>query len=187
MVWGISHIQLARAASVTCVTSQGPEIWVASATQARWSVTLPGGSGGLCSSVVGAGKKQLSQKVKITAPVLIYGHDLWAELPKRGWEAQSLQRGLLLLLRIERSKLRWTGHLFPMPPGRLPMSLSWPGSALKSSQKSWGEVSGEKWTVWTETADALTRAQIVGWRQDQTSPGWRVGFSCCIDTETIKF
>lgn len=152
--------------------------------EARWSVTLPGGSDGLCSSVVGAGMKELSQKVKINAPVLIYGHDLG--LPKSGWEAQSLQRWLLLLLRIERSKLRWTGHLFPMPPGRLPMSLSWPGSALKSSQKSRGEVSGEK-EVWRETADALTRTQIVGWRRDQTSAGWHVGFSCCIHTETIIF
>ncbi|KAI3351203.1 hypothetical protein L3Q82_005757 [Scortum barcoo] len=29
----------------------------------------------------------------------------------------------LLLLRIERSQLRWLGHLFRMPPGRLPREV----------------------------------------------------------------
>ena len=61
-----------------------------------------------------------------------------------------------LLLHIERSKLRWLGHLYRMPPGRLlwevflappggdptadpghagvTMSLGWPGNNLGSSR-----------------------------------------------------
>ncbi|KAL3048111.1 hypothetical protein OYC64_006814 [Pagothenia borchgrevinki] len=66
-----------------------------------------------------------------------------------------------LLLRVERSQLRWFGHLVRMPPGRLPrevfqarpagkrergvdlgpgggiISLRWPGSALGSPSQSW--------------------------------------------------
>ncbi|KAI3356712.1 hypothetical protein L3Q82_003310 [Scortum barcoo] len=73
---------------------------------------------------------------------------------------------LLLLLRIERSQLRWLGHLFRMPPGRLPrevfqacpigggglgedqghagetMSLGWPGNASGSPLEELEEVSG---------------------------------------------
>ncbi|KAI3376444.1 hypothetical protein L3Q82_016902 [Scortum barcoo] len=75
-----------------------------------------------------------------------------------------------LLLRIERSQLRWLGHLFRMPPGRLPreagvpgvshrekalwktqdtletMSLGWPGHALGSPEEL-EEVSGVR-EVW---------------------------------------
>ena len=70
-----------------------------------------------------------------------------------------------LLLYIEWSQLSWLGHLFQMPPGRLPlevfptcpagrrpeedpghagvtMSLDWPGNALGSSWKSWGKCPG---------------------------------------------
>ncbi|KAI3369738.1 hypothetical protein L3Q82_024404, partial [Scortum barcoo] len=71
-----------------------------------------------------------------------------------------------LLLHIERSQLRWLGHLFRMPPGRLPrevfqacptsgggpgedpghaggtMSLSWPGNASGSPPEELEEVSG---------------------------------------------
>ncbi|KAI3355014.1 hypothetical protein L3Q82_004559 [Scortum barcoo] len=71
-----------------------------------------------------------------------------------------------LLLRIERSQLRWLGHLFRMPPGRLPrevfqacptgrrprgrprtrwrnyVSLGWPGNASGSPWKSWRKCLG---------------------------------------------
>ncbi|KAI3361166.1 hypothetical protein L3Q82_012910, partial [Scortum barcoo] len=100
-------------------------------------------------------KKELSRKAKLSiyrsiyVPTLTYGHELWKPL----------------LLRIERSQLRWLGHLFRMPPGRLPrevfqacptgrrpvedpghagetMSLGWPGNALGSPRKSWRKCLG---------------------------------------------
>ena len=66
----------------------------------------------------------------------------------------------LLLLCVERSQMRWLGHLVRMPPGRIPgevfrarplvgdpgedpghagetMSLGWPGNASGSPRKSW--------------------------------------------------
>ncbi|KAI3369117.1 hypothetical protein L3Q82_025441 [Scortum barcoo] len=76
-----------------------------------------------------------------------------------------------LLLRIERSQLRWLGHLFQMPPGRLPrevfqacptgrrpleedpghagetMPLGWPGNASGSPLEELEEVSGVR-EVW---------------------------------------
>ena len=65
-----------------------------------------------------------------------------------------------LLLRVEKSQMRWLGHLVRIPPGRLlgevfrarptgrdpgedpghageTMSLGWPGNALGSPRKSW--------------------------------------------------
>ncbi|KAK3559006.1 hypothetical protein QTP86_000109 [Hemibagrus guttatus] len=65
-------------------------------------------------------KKELSRKAKfsiyqsIYVPTLTYGHELWVmnEREELGVE--------LLLLHIERGQLRWLGHLFRMPPGRLP-------------------------------------------------------------------
>ncbi|TWW61046.1 hypothetical protein D4764_05G0011360 [Takifugu flavidus] len=59
-------------------------------------------------------KKELSQKAKLSiyrsifVPTLTYGHELW----ELGVES--------LLLRVERSQMRWLGHLVRMPPGRLP-------------------------------------------------------------------
>ncbi|KAL7853999.1 hypothetical protein AOLI_G00208430 [Acnodon oligacanthus] len=63
-------------------------------------------------------KRELSQKVKLSVYrsfyilTLTYGHELWDEL-----------RIELLLLRIERSQLRWFGHLIRMHPGRLPVGV----------------------------------------------------------------
>ncbi|KAI3359537.1 hypothetical protein L3Q82_013940, partial [Scortum barcoo] len=54
---------------------------------------------------------------------------------RRGWLGAPLEIGVRssvireelgvepLLLRIERSQLRWLGHLFRMPPGRLPREV----------------------------------------------------------------
>jgi len=70
-----------------------------------------------------------------------------------------------LLLHIERGQLRWLGHLFQMPPGRLPgkvfraiplggdpgedlghaggtVSAGWPGNASVSPQESWRKCLG---------------------------------------------
>ncbi|KAI3369206.1 hypothetical protein L3Q82_007445 [Scortum barcoo] len=82
-------------------------------------------------------KKELSRKVKLSiyrsiyVPTLTYGHELWG-----GWALRlenrvrsSVTREELggvepLLLHIERSQLRWLGHLFRMPPGlRLPREV----------------------------------------------------------------
>ncbi|KAI3359915.1 hypothetical protein L3Q82_014268, partial [Scortum barcoo] len=89
----------------------------------------------------------------------------WLGAPLRDRVRSSVIREELgvepLLLRIERSQLRWLGHLFRMPPGRLPREVfqarvppggglgktqdtlerlclsDWPGNASGSPRKSW--------------------------------------------------
>lgn len=43
----------------------------------------------------------------------------------RSWVTQEEIRGELLLVHIERSQLRWLGHLFWIHPGRLPGEVFW--------------------------------------------------------------
>ncbi|KAI3368720.1 hypothetical protein L3Q82_025415 [Scortum barcoo] len=119
---------------------------------------------------------------------LTYGHELWVMTERTRSRIQAAEMSFLrrvagrslrdrvrssvireelgvepLLLRIERSQLRWLGHLFRMPPGRLPrevfqacptgrrpredpghagetMSLSWPGNASGSPGRAGGSV-----------------------------------------------
>ncbi|KAK3574089.1 hypothetical protein QTP86_002857 [Hemibagrus guttatus] len=65
-------------------------------------------------------KKELSRKAKLSiyqsiyAPTLTYGHELWVMTEREELGVEPL------LLHIERGQLRWLGHLFRMPPGRLP-------------------------------------------------------------------
>ena len=92
-----------------------------------------------------------------------------------------------LLLHIERSQLRWLGHLFRMPPGRLPREVflacpagrrprgrprtRWSDYVAQLAWERLGilpeeleEVSGER-EVWVSQAAALTtRPQISGWK-----------------------
>ncbi|XP_042604086.1 uncharacterized protein LOC122141275 [Cyprinus carpio] len=90
-------------------------------------------------------KLKLSIYLSIYVPTLTYGHELWVMTERTRSRIQaaemsflhrvagcSLREGLrslttreelrikLLLLHIERSQLRGLGHLFRMPPGRLP-------------------------------------------------------------------
>ncbi|KAI3371765.1 hypothetical protein L3Q82_024317 [Scortum barcoo] len=71
-------------------------------------------------------KKELSRKAKLSiyrsiyVPTLTYGHELWGEKLGHSGGARGVEP---LLLRIERSQLRWLGHLFRMPPGRLPREV----------------------------------------------------------------
>ncbi|KAI3370284.1 hypothetical protein L3Q82_024458 [Scortum barcoo] len=111
-------------------------------------------------------KKELSRKAKLsrftgqsTFPPSPMGEKLGHFREELGVEP--------LLLHIERSQLRWLGHLFRMPPGRLPrggvpgmshreeasgedpghagetMSLGWPGNASGSPRKSWRKCLGQ--------------------------------------------
>ncbi|KAI3351255.1 hypothetical protein L3Q82_005804 [Scortum barcoo] len=84
-------------------------------------------------------KKELSRKAKLSiyrsiyVPTLTYGHELWGE--KLGHSGGA--RESRCYLRIERSQLRWLGHLFRMPPGRLPRECSRhvpPGGGLGKTQ-----------------------------------------------------
>ncbi|KAI3374811.1 hypothetical protein L3Q82_021033 [Scortum barcoo] len=124
-------------------------------------------------------------------PTLTYGHELWVMTERTRSQIQAAEMSFLrrvaglslrdrvrsfdhsarsfgvepLLLHIERSQLRWLGHLFRMPPGRLPrevfqacptgrrpredpghagetISLSWPGNASGSPWKSWRKCLG---------------------------------------------
>ncbi|XP_048880792.1 uncharacterized protein LOC125748552 [Brienomyrus brachyistius] len=90
-------------------------------------------------------KAKLSIYQSIYVPTLTYGHELWVVTERTRSRVQAaemsflrrvaglslrdrvrssvIRRGLRvepLLLRIERSQMRWLGHLIRMPPGRLP-------------------------------------------------------------------
>ena len=128
-------------------------------------------------------KARLSIYQSIYVPTLTYGHELWVMTERTRSRIQAAEMSFLLrvagrslrdrvrssvtreelgveplLLHVQRSQLRWLGHLFWMPPGRLPgevvqapggglgvdpghaggtMSLGWPGNASGSHRKSW--------------------------------------------------
>nr|XP_054604743.1 uncharacterized protein LOC129165490 [Nothobranchius furzeri]XP_054604744.1 uncharacterized protein LOC129165490 [Nothobranchius furzeri]XP_054604745.1 uncharacterized protein LOC129165491 [Nothobranchius furzeri] len=90
-------------------------------------------------------KARLSIYRSIYVPILTYGHELWVKTERTRSRIQAAKISFLrrvarlslrdrvrssdireglgvepLLLRIERSQLRWFGHLVRMPPGRLP-------------------------------------------------------------------
>ncbi|KAK3516854.1 hypothetical protein QTP70_027075 [Hemibagrus guttatus] len=90
-------------------------------------------------------KAKLSIYQSIYAPTLTYGHELWVMTERVRSRIQAAEMSFLrrvagrslrdrvrssvtreelgvepLLLYIERGQLRWLGHLFRMPPGRLP-------------------------------------------------------------------
>ena len=88
---------------------------------------------------------KLSIYRSIFVPTLTYGHELWVMTERTRSRVQAAEMSFLrrvagrslrdrvrssvtreelgvepLLLHVERSQLRWLGHLFRMPPGRLP-------------------------------------------------------------------
>ncbi|KAK3535383.1 hypothetical protein QTP70_011279 [Hemibagrus guttatus] len=127
-------------------------------------------------------KVKLSIYQSIYVPTLTYGHELWVMTERVRSRIQAAEMSFLhrvvgrslrdrvrssvtqeelgvepLLLHIERGQLRWLGHLFRMPPGRLPgdggpgedpghagetMSFGWPGNASGSLRKSWRKCLG---------------------------------------------
>ncbi len=131
-------------------------------------------------------KAKLSIYRSIYVPTLTYGHELWVMTERTRSRIQAAKMSFFLrrvagrslrdrvrssvtreelrveplLLHIERGQLRWLGHLFRMPPGRLPgkvfrarptgrrpredlghagetMSPGWPGNSSVSPLKSW--------------------------------------------------
>ncbi|KAK3526897.1 hypothetical protein QTP86_003592 [Hemibagrus guttatus] len=135
-------------------------------------------------------KAKLSIYQSIYVPTLTYGYELWVMTKRIRSRIQVAQMSFLhrvagrflrdrarssvsreklrvepLLLHIERGQLRWLGHLFHMPLGRLPgevfracptgkrprgrpghagetMSLGWPGNTSESLRKSWRKCLG---------------------------------------------
>ncbi|KAK3516029.1 hypothetical protein QTP70_001869 [Hemibagrus guttatus] len=94
-------------------------------------------------------KAKLSIYQSIYVPTLTYGHELWVMTERVRSRIQAAEMSFLrrvagrslrdrirssvtreelgveaLLLHIERGQLRWLGHLFRMPPGRLPGEVS---------------------------------------------------------------
>ncbi|TWW59397.1 hypothetical protein D4764_06G0009270 [Takifugu flavidus] len=90
-------------------------------------------------------KAKLSIYRSIFVPTLTYGHELWVMTERTRSRVQAAEMSFLrrvaglslrdrvrssaireelrvepLLLRVERSQMRWLGHLLRMPPGRLP-------------------------------------------------------------------
>ncbi|KAK3546351.1 hypothetical protein QTP70_025761, partial [Hemibagrus guttatus] len=106
-------------------------------------------------------KKELSRKAKLSiyqsiyVPTLTYGHELWVMTERVRSRIQAAERvagcshrdrvrssvtweelGVEpLLLHIERGQLRWLGHLFRMPPGRLPGEVF---RACPTGKRPWG-------------------------------------------------
>ena len=93
-------------------------------------------------------KAKLSIYRSIYLPTLTYGHELWIVTERTRSRIQAAKMSFLrrvaglslrdsvrssdirrelgvepLLLRVERSQLRWFGHLTRMPPGRLPLEV----------------------------------------------------------------
>uniref|UniRef100_A0A672GTN4 Reverse transcriptase domain-containing protein n=4 Tax=Salarias fasciatus TaxID=181472 RepID=A0A672GTN4_SALFA len=93
-------------------------------------------------------KAKLSIYRSIYVPTLTYGHELWVMTERTRSRIQAAEMSFLrrvagrslrdrvrssvtreelgvepLLLHIERNQLRWLGHLFRMPPGRLPREV----------------------------------------------------------------
>ncbi|KAK3530551.1 hypothetical protein QTP86_027917 [Hemibagrus guttatus] len=93
-------------------------------------------------------KVKLSIYQSIYVPTITYGHELWAMTERVRSRIQAAEMSFLrrvtghslrdrvrssvtreelgvepLLLHIEREQLRWLGHLFWMPPGRLPAEV----------------------------------------------------------------
>ncbi|KAK3529274.1 hypothetical protein QTP70_024827, partial [Hemibagrus guttatus] len=95
-------------------------------------------------------KAKLSIYQSIYVPTLTYGHELWVMTERIRSRIQAAKMSFLcrvagcslrdrvrssvtreelevepLLLHIKRGQLRWLGHLFRMPPGRLPGEVFW--------------------------------------------------------------
>ncbi|KAK3542716.1 hypothetical protein QTP70_000099 [Hemibagrus guttatus] len=95
-------------------------------------------------------KAKLSIYQSIYVPTLTYGHELWVMTERVRSRIQTAEMSFLrrvvgrslrdrvkssvtwkelgvepLLLHNERGQLRWLGHLFRMPPGRLPGEVFW--------------------------------------------------------------
>uniref|UniRef100_A0A8C2ZPF1 Reverse transcriptase domain-containing protein n=1 Tax=Cyclopterus lumpus TaxID=8103 RepID=A0A8C2ZPF1_CYCLU len=93
-------------------------------------------------------KAKLSIYWSVYVPTLTYGHELWVVTERTRSRIQAAEMSFLrrvaglslrdrvrssdirgelgvesLLLRVERSQLRWFGHLVRMPPGRLPLEV----------------------------------------------------------------
>ena len=93
-------------------------------------------------------KAKLSIYWSVYVPTLTYGHELWVVTERTRSRIQAAEMSFLrrvaglslrdrvrssdirrelgvesLLLRVERSQLRWFGHLIRMPPGRLPLEV----------------------------------------------------------------
>ncbi|KAK3575180.1 hypothetical protein QTP86_020916, partial [Hemibagrus guttatus] len=105
-------------------------------------------------------KAKLSIYQSIYVPTLTYGHELWVMTERVRSRIQEAEMSFLrkvagrslrdrvrssvtreelgvepLLLHIERGQLRWLGHLFRMPPGRLPGEVF---QACPTGKRPWG-------------------------------------------------
>ena len=109
----------------------------------------------------------------IYVPTFTYGHEIWVMTERKRSRIQvaemdflyrvaghSLRNGVrssvtreelgveLLLLHIERSQLRWLGHLYRMPPGRLPREVFLACPTVRRPR-------GRPWTHWSDYVSQL--------------------------------
>ncbi|KAK3511307.1 hypothetical protein QTP70_000398 [Hemibagrus guttatus] len=118
-------------------------------------------------------KAKLSIYQSIYVPTLTYGHELWVMTKRVRSRIQAAEMSFLrrvagrslrdrvrssvtreelgvepLLLHIERGQLRWLGHLFRMPPGRLP------GEVFRACP-TWKRPRGRPRTRWRDYVSRL--------------------------------
>ena len=118
-------------------------------------------------------KAKLSIYQSIFVPTLTYGHELWVVTERTRSRVQAAEMSFLrrvaglslrdrvrssairedlrvepLLLRVERSQMRWLGHLVRMPPGRLP------GEVFRAPPTS-GRPRGRPRTRWRDCVSRL--------------------------------
>uniref|UniRef100_A0A8C6LTA7 Reverse transcriptase domain-containing protein n=1 Tax=Nothobranchius furzeri TaxID=105023 RepID=A0A8C6LTA7_NOTFU len=123
-------------------------------------------------------RAKLSIYRSIYVPTLTYGHELWVVAERtRSWiqaaemsflrrvaglslrdrvRSSVIREGLgvdLLLLHIERSQLRWLGHLVRMPPGCLPGEVFW-------ARPTGRRPKGRPRTCWRDYVSHLARERL---------------------------
>ncbi|TWW74403.1 hypothetical protein D4764_14G0004060 [Takifugu flavidus] len=114
-------------------------------------------------------KGKLSIYRSIFVPTLTYGHELWVMTKRTRSRVQAAEMSFLrrvaglslrdrvrssaireelgvepLLLRVERSQMKWLGHLVRMPPGSLP------GEVFRACPSG-----GRSWTCWRDSVSRL--------------------------------
>ncbi|XP_051775984.1 uncharacterized protein LOC127526050 [Erpetoichthys calabaricus] len=123
-------------------------------------------------------KAKLSIYQSIYVPTLTYGHELWVVTERTRSRIQAAEMSFLrrvsglslkdrvrssvireglrlepLLLRIERSQMRWLGHLIRMPTGLLPGEVLWARLTGRRPR-------GRPWTRWRDYVSWLAWVRL---------------------------
>ncbi|KAK7913334.1 hypothetical protein WMY93_013545 [Mugilogobius chulae] len=128
-------------------------------------------------------KAKLSIYRSIYVPTLTYGHELWVTTERTRSRIQAVEMSFLrrvagrslrdrvrssvtreelgvepLLLHVERGQLRWLGHLYRMPPGRLPGEVFRACPTGRRPREDPGHAGGTMSLDWERPRDPPRRA-----------------------------